>query len=174
LRWADFAVAAPELAAQGGGLIGRLGFVLIGTIRADGTPRISPVEAHLVGGDLMLVMIPGTRKARDVRRDPRIVLQSPVIEAAEPGAEFKLRGHAVEVTDDGAREQTADAIESGSGWRPLRSWLFVAVAVRDAAYLAWSGQELTLTRWDPSHGLRGPEGRRLDPGAGMYKITDKP
>ena len=111
MRWADFAAEAPGLAAQGGALIDRFGFVFIGTIRADGTPRISPVEAHLVGGDLMLVIIPGTRKARDVLRDPRIVLQSPVTEAAAPGGEFKLRGEAVKVTDDIVRAETAEAIE---------------------------------------------------------------
>jgi len=93
--WAGFEAAASELAAQRRALIECFGFVLAGTIRADGTPRISPVAAHLVSGDLMLVMIPGTQKARDVLRDSRIVLQSPVTEAAEPGAEFKLRGHAV-------------------------------------------------------------------------------
>jgi hypothetical protein len=168
LRWADFAAAAPELAAQGRALIERFGFVLAGTIRADGTPRISPVEAHLVGSDLMLVMIPGTRKAHDVRRDPRIVLQSPVTEAAEPGAEFKLRGRAVEVSNDTARQATANAIETVSGWRPPRTWLFVAVVMQAAAYVAWSGEEMTLTCWDSGHGLRGPERRRLDLEAGMY------
>src|SRR5260370_1055749 len=95
LRWAGFEAAASELAAQRRALIECFGFVLAGTIRADGTPRISPVAAHLVSGNLMLVMIPGTQKAREVLRDSRVVLQSPVTEAAEPCAEFKLRGHAV-------------------------------------------------------------------------------
>ena len=70
-RWADFETAAPELAAQGRELIARFGFVLVGTIRRDGTPRISPVEARVVQGHLMLVMIRGTHKARDVMRDSR-------------------------------------------------------------------------------------------------------
>ena len=116
----------------------------------------------------MLVMIPGTRKARDVR-DSRIVLQSPVTEAAEPGAEFKLRGQAAEVTGDTMRLATADRIETVSGWRPPRTWLYLAVAVQAAAYLAWTGEEMTLTRWDGDRGLRGPERRHLDPGAGIYR-----
>ncbi len=77
-QWADFEAAAPELAAQGRELIESFRFVLAGTIRRDGTPRISPVEAHIVGGHLMLVMISGTRKAGDLLRDPRILLNSPV------------------------------------------------------------------------------------------------
>ena len=169
LRWAGFESAAPELAAQGRALIERFGFVLAGTIRADGTPRISPVAAHLVGGDLMLVMIPGTQKARDVLRDSRIVLQSPVTEAAEPGGEFKLWGHAAEVADDALLTATADTVETVSGWRPPRTWLYLSIAVQAAAYLAWTGEEMALTRWDGDRGLRGPERRHLDPGVGTYR-----
>ena len=65
-QWANFEAAAPLLAAHGRKLIARFRFVLVGTIRSDGTPRISPVEAHIVGGHLMLVMIPGTLQARDL------------------------------------------------------------------------------------------------------------
>jgi hypothetical protein len=169
LRWAEFEAAAPELDARGRALIERFGFVLAGTIRADGTPRISPVAAHLAGGDLMLVMIPGTHKARDVLRDSRIVLQSPVTDAAEPGAEFKLRGHAAEVTGEALRTATADTIDTVSGWRPPRTWLYLSVAVQAAAHLAWTGEEMMLTRWDGDRGLRGPERRRLDPDAGSYR-----
>jgi len=118
----------------------------------------------------MLVMIPGTHKARDVLRDHRIVLQSPVTEAAEPGAEFKLRGHAVEVSSDILRTATADTIETVSRWRPLQSWMYLlSVTVRAAARLAWTGEEMALIRWDPDLGLRVPERRRLDPEAGMYR-----
>ena len=137
LRWAEFAAAAPELAAHGHTLIERFGFVLIGTIRADGTPRI--------------------------------VLQSPVTEAAEPGAEFKLRGHAVEASAERLRTATADTVETVSGWRPLQSWLFLSITVQAAAHVAWAGEEMTLTCWDHKLGLRGPERRRLDPRAGMYR-----
>jgi hypothetical protein len=172
LRWADFAAAAPPLAGQGSALIERFGFALVGTVRADGSPRISPVAVHLVNGDLMLVMIPGTHKARDVLRDSRIVLQSPVTEPAEPGPEFKLRGLAAEVSGDRAREATADTVERLSGWRPLQSWLFLAVTVQAAAYMAWSGDQMSLTRWDCDRGLRGPELRRLDPQAGKYLATE--
>jgi predicted pyridoxine 5'-phosphate oxidase superfamily flavin-nucleotide-binding protein len=48
------------LTAQGRELIECIRFVLVGTIRSDGTPPISPVEAHIVREHLMLVMIPDT------------------------------------------------------------------------------------------------------------------
>jgi hypothetical protein len=46
--WAHFESAAPEVAAAGREQIERFHYVYAGTIRKDGTPRISPVEAHIV------------------------------------------------------------------------------------------------------------------------------
>jgi predicted pyridoxine 5'-phosphate oxidase superfamily flavin-nucleotide-binding protein len=83
--WSALEAAAPQLAAHGRRLIQRSGLVLLATIRADGTPRISPVEVHLVDGHVMLAMIPHSHKADDVRRDPRVVLQTPVTQAGDPG-----------------------------------------------------------------------------------------
>ena len=152
-QWADFEAAAPELAAQGRELIERFRFVLAGTIRRDGTPRISPVEAHIVGGHLMLVMISGTRKAGDLLRDPRILLNSPVTHPDDPNAEFKLRGRAVEVRDEALRTATADAIEAGSGWRPAEGWHYFSIDVEEAAFMAWEGGVLRLARWSREGGL---------------------
>jgi hypothetical protein len=78
ISWSDFAIAAPTLAGPGEDLLQRNGFIFLGTIRPDGTPRISAVETHLVQRHLMLVMVAGTQKARDVRRDPRLVVQTPL------------------------------------------------------------------------------------------------
>src|SRR5215212_8540750 len=110
-RWAEFADEAGELGRDIAGLIERHRFALIGTIRRDGMPRISAVETHLVSGHLMLVMIPRTRKASDIRRDDRITMQSPVFDAAAPGAEYKLHGRAVIVDDEDIRGAASRAIE---------------------------------------------------------------
>lgn len=168
-RWGDLEDRAPDLAAKGRALLERHRFLLAGTIRRDGTPRISPVEAHAVGRHLMLVMLPGTQKARDLARDSRLVLQSPVSDAADPGEELKLPGRVTEVDDDVQREATADAIERSSGWRPAPTWRFFSVVVDRAAHLAWTDDEMHLTRWDPVNGVRGPERRRLDRSAGSYR-----
>jgi Pyridoxamine 5'-phosphate oxidase len=171
LSWSDLEESAPELASHGRGLIERFGFVLLGTIRANGTPRISPVEVHLVHGQLMLAMIPRTHKAQDVRRDPRVVLQTPVTQASDPGGELKLRGRVVEA-DDAQRQATADAIQARSGWRPESSWLLLSVAVEAAAYLGWQKGGMLLMRWDRERGLQRPQRRRLDLTAGMYTLDE--
>jgi hypothetical protein len=152
--WAHFEAAAPELAANGRALIERFRFVLAGTIRRDGTPRISPVEAHLVRGHLMLVMITGTLKARDLLRDPRIVVNSPVTDPDDPNViEYKLRGRVVEVEEKALREATAAAIEAESGWRPPLSWHFFSVEVEDAARIAWKDGVMRMSRWTQDRGL---------------------
>jgi len=152
-QWANFEAAAPLLAAQGRELIERFRFVLVGTIRSDGTPRISPVEAHIVRGHLMLVMIPGTLKARDLLRDPRILVNSPITHSDDPNTEFKLRGRVVEIRDQALREATADAIETTSGWRPPAGWHFFSLDIEEAAFLAWQSGMLDLTRWNGDRGL---------------------
>jgi hypothetical protein len=153
VQWADFEEAAPEPAAQGRELIERFRFVLVGTIRRDGTPRISPVEAHIVGGRLMLVMITGTLKASDLLRDPRILLHSPVTHPDDHNAEFKLRGRAIELGDQALREATADAIAEASGWRPPLGWHFFSIDIEDAAFIMWEGGELRMARWNHECGL---------------------
>jgi hypothetical protein len=166
--WAYFEQAAPEVAAQARAVIDRWGFMFAATIRRDGTPRISPVETHLVAGNLALAVIPQSRKASDLARDPRIVLQSPIVDADEPGAEVKLRGRAGVLSDGDLRQRIVDAIESASGWRPGHTWLVVTVSVDKLAVMGWRAGDLTLTCWDPLNGTRGPDSRHLDITQGGY------
>ena len=51
---------------------------MLGTVRPDGSPRISPVEPYLVGGQLLIGAMAWSRKSADLHRDPRYVLHSVV------------------------------------------------------------------------------------------------
>lgn len=171
VRWSSFADRASELASDVEELIDRFGFALVGTIRRDGTPRISPVEVHLVGDDLMLVMLPRTRKAADVRRDDRIVLQSPITNAGDPGAEFKLRGRAFAVEDRDQTDATANEIESSSGWRPGPTWLYLALMLQDVTHAVWSTDgSAMLSRWSVDQGMLPKVRLLLDMEAGGYRL----
>jgi hypothetical protein len=168
MTWAEVEAAAAELGALGRALIERHGFLLLGTLRADGAPRISPVEAHLVGGELALALIPRSHKARDLARDPRITLQSPVADAGDPGEELKVRGRVVTVSRAAERAAIAGAVAARSGWRPAESWLLVTVDVEAAAHIEWIAGEMVLRRWSADGGARPAERRRLDMQAGAY------
>jgi hypothetical protein len=170
MTWEHFEARAPDLADLARSLIQRLGFVYVGTVRPDGAPRISPVEAHIVRGRLMLVMIAASRKAHDLARDPRVTLQSPIPDPGDPGAELKLRGRVSQVEEE-QRAATTEALEVASGWRPQPSWRFFAVEIEAVAVLVWEQGEMVMRRWDPRHGLRPPARLRLDADASAYRTA---
>jgi Pyridoxamine 5'-phosphate oxidase len=145
-RWAEFEQAAPELAAIGRDCVERYGFMLLGTVRRDGTARISPVGVRLVNDELAMSFIARSTKEQDVRRDPRVLLHSPVLHADDPNSEFKLRGRAFEIDDERLARKAAM-------WHPPPPLVAFRVEVEHAAYLAWSKGEVTVTRWSAQRGL---------------------
>jgi Pyridoxamine 5'-phosphate oxidase len=155
--WVDLEAAAPDLASGGRELIDRFRFVYIATLRRDGTPRISAVEARIAGGELAMSMIPGTLKTRDLLRDPRLALNAPLQHPDDPNEEFKLRGRAVEIDDADLKEAVAAAIEATSGWRPPVEWHFFSVDIGEAALIAWDSGVMRMLRWSPEHGAQEVE-----------------
>ncbi|RJL22070.1 pyridoxamine 5'-phosphate oxidase family protein [Bailinhaonella thermotolerans] len=102
--WEAVERAEPELAATALGIFSKNKTKMLATLRGDGSPRISGVEFDIVDGELWMGMMYGSRKALDLRRDPRFALHSapaPDIEADPAGWEgdAKISGVAVEVTD---------------------------------------------------------------------------
>jgi Pyridoxamine 5'-phosphate oxidase len=156
-RWADLAAAAPELTTSGQVLIDRFRFVYVATLRRDGTPRISAVEARIVEGELAMSMIPGTLKARDLLRDPRLAVNAPLQNPDDPNQELKLRGRAVEVHGDGLKESVAAAIEATSGWHPPLDWHFFSVDIDEAAFMTWNAGVMRMIRWSAERGLEQVE-----------------
>src|SRR2546423_7279724 len=99
MRWSEFQVVAPQLAELGLDRFNGTGVALIGTLRKDGSPRISPIEPFIVHGQLLLGMRWHTTKALDLLRDPRCVIHSAVSSVEGSEGEFKLRGRALEISD---------------------------------------------------------------------------
>ena len=146
MRWSDFEGSAPELAAFGRERIARTGIVLLGTIRADGWPRISPCEAYLEDGELLLGMMPGSTKVLDLLRDARLTVATPQPDRAAATGDLKLYGYGVAVTDPGVRRDHADAQEKSIGWRPPGDIPLYAVDIRSAGFISF-GEGKRLLRW---------------------------
>ena len=108
MRWSEISARQPALGVVADRLLIEPGVLLAGTIRRDGTARISGVEPLVLDGDLQLSMMSGSAKSRDLGRDPRIVLNS-VITSPSPPAEIKVRGRARAVTGQDQQEQYADS-----------------------------------------------------------------
>src|SRR5918992_3774303 len=100
VSWGELEAAAPEIARLGRERLEQVGVAFFGTVRADGWPRISPVEAHVARNRLLVGVMPRSLKVRDLVRDPRCTLQSAVTDPDSGEGELKLYGHAIELGED--------------------------------------------------------------------------
>jgi hypothetical protein len=101
--WDEVTAAAPELASRARELFDAHRHKVLATLRKDGSPRISAIEANFSGGDLWLGMMTESRKALDLRRDPRLAMHCGTIDPPDDPTKFegdaKLTGRAEEITD---------------------------------------------------------------------------
>lgn len=140
--WKDVEEAEPEFAQRVRELFDAHRHKTIATVRADGAPRISGIEAAFEKGQLTFGSMPRARKGDDLRRDPRFAIHSATIDPVEgaPPAEWpgeaKIAGRAIGTGGDGADMFRADITE------------VVHTHVNEA------GTMLVVEWWTPSEGLR--------------------
>jgi hypothetical protein len=148
MHWSEFATAAPELARLGEERLEKWGLCLVGSIRKDGTPRISPVEPLITDGKLYLGMMWRSKKALDLLRDPRCLIHSVISDKAGTEGEFKLRGRALEITDLDERERYCAALYEKIGWRPEEPEFHVfGLDIEHAAYQYFEGEQHHTQTW---------------------------
>ena len=139
--WGSFRRAALELVEVADARIGEADLILLGTLRADGWPRISPVEPLVVGDELYLGMMWQSKKALDLRRDPRCVVHSATVDAAGTDGDVKVYGRAEEVTDAEVRARYGAALQARTGWQPEGDFHLFAVDVVEVGYFAVTGRQ---------------------------------
>jgi hypothetical protein len=151
VRWDQFAEAAPELSALGLERFERSGVCLIGTLRRDGSPRISPIEPYVVRGELLLGMMWQSRKARDLLRDPRLVVHSAVSNKDGSEGDFKLYGRVRDVPGPELRAAYGDTLFEQIDWRPEEPYHLFAVDVDRAGFIQFAPERRAM-RWTPATG----------------------
>jgi hypothetical protein len=137
MKWNEFAAASPRLAALGEERMEKFGLILLGSLRRDGSPRITPVEPIIDGGELELGMMWQSKKALDLLRDPRCQVHSVVTDRNGTEGEFKLWGRAREL-GLADRARYCDALEAKIGWRPKEPFHCFAIEIESAAYRRFS------------------------------------
>jgi hypothetical protein len=116
MNWTRFKETAPEIAKAAEKAFADVGVILLGTIRKDGSPRISPVEFSFLEGELCFGGMWHSFKALDLLRDPRCILHNSLKDKHASKGEVKLHGRAVNlVPDKNARLRWAEAIRKDSG-----------------------------------------------------------
>lgn len=99
--WQEIESAEPEFARRVQKRFDAYKHKVMATLRKDGAPRISGIEAEFKDGQVWLGMMPGSLKARDLQRDPRIALHSGTEDPAEQPQKVidaKLLGVAQEIS----------------------------------------------------------------------------
>ena len=149
--FADVESEEPEFAARVRAAFDAHRHKILATLRRDGAPRVSGIEASLTAGELWLAGMRKSVKFADLRHDPRMALHSGSDEPDRWSADAKVSGRAVEVTDAGERARFASAagIPDDGSFELFRVDLdqVVLTAVSDAK------DSLVISSWRPGRGL---------------------
>jgi hypothetical protein len=143
--WKDVERAEPEFAQRVRELFDAHRHKTIDTLRADGSPRISGIEAAFEDGELAFGSMADARKGADLARDPRFAVHSATIdpvqgaEAQWPG-EAKISGRAISATP---------LAEGSEGDR-----FYADIAEVVHTHLNEEATMLVVEWWTPIHGLR--------------------
>ena len=149
--WQTLRSLAPDLVTVGEERLRQFRLAMLGTIRADGSPRISPVEPYLGSGELLFGVIHGSAKAHDLLRDPRCTLHSIIDDPDAGEPELTLRGRFAEV-DPATRAADPDA-----WWLSFEesSPLVGTIDLEAASLLRFDLErgELAVMHWTPAGGV---------------------
>ena len=146
--WRDVEQAAPEFARRVRALFDAHRHKTIATVRADGSPRISGIEAVFEDGELVFGSMPKARKDADLRRDPRFALHSATVDPTE-GAEAHWPGEA----KISGRAVLAGPVTEGPGGDLFHADIAVVVHT----HLDDEATKLVVEWWTPTTGLRRRE-----------------
>jgi nitroimidazol reductase NimA-like FMN-containing flavoprotein (pyridoxamine 5'-phosphate oxidase superfamily) len=161
MKWHEFLTSAPRIGALANEAFNDDHLAILGTLRSNGWPRISPCEVYFVDGEMLFGMMVESTKALDLRRDPRITVVNGQEHREPKHGDVKLYGTAREITSDqqALRERFADAQEAEIDWRPPAEFPLFAMDIESASYISF-GDEHTLLRWSAESGeeqLRHPD-----------------
>lgn len=163
--FADLSASAPTVAAFIGDRLTKTGLCMLGTTRADGWPRVSPIEISLIDDRLYVGSMPNAVKARDLQRDGRCCIVTPLADKEDLAGEGKVFCNAREV-------------QGGDEWEHVRAVFFDKVGFDigepggshvfelDIVAAAWQrveGDDWRTTSWQVGGAVRervrhGPEG----------------
>ena len=154
MRWDAFAKACPEVAAPARERFLADGLILVGTLRRDGSPRISPNEPAFGGGRFFVSMMWRSRKALDVLRDPRVTVHSVPSDRENPAGDIKLYGRLLDEQDAEVREAFREGLRQRIGWAPDEpNYHCFSLEVEEASLIRLVVEPVALA-WDPEQGLR--------------------
>lgn len=122
---------------------------VLATLRNDGSPRLSGMEAPIRSGHLWLAMTPGSTKALDLGRDPRYSLHSAPDSEDLPEGDARIEG-VVRPADPAQHEQFVAGHRYHIEDQSIMV-LWVALIGR-VVLVRVSEDSLLIESWNPSDG----------------------
>lgn len=148
--WGEIAGAHPEFARRAKELFDVHKHKTLATVRRDGSPRISGSEISFVGEDVWFGGMWKSKKALDLRRDPRFAIHGPTVDpSGDWKADVKMSGKAEEVDDDAVKRKINEAGEGDPG----KYHLFRA-DIDELVITGVQGSKLVIEVWREGKGLR--------------------
>jgi PPOX class probable F420-dependent enzyme len=99
-----------EMTAEVRRLAERPNYAHIATLMPDDAPHSVPVWIHLEGDNLVVLTGPGSRKARNLERDPRVAIS--IIDVDQPYVSALIRGRVVERVEGDRAWEIIDRISN--------------------------------------------------------------
>ncbi|MGM7648940.1 pyridoxamine 5'-phosphate oxidase family protein [Nocardia sp. JW2] len=155
--WSQFTEEAPriaELFLRRHRATGNL--CMLGTLRADGWPRISPIEPMVFEDMLVLAGMPDTRKFDDLARDPRFCLHTATVDTNVTEGDAKLFGTVTDLKDESVHARFAQKLFDDSGFdiRGQKFDHFYIADLTSASTVEVADDQLAITIWKPGEGER--------------------
>ncbi len=158
--WKHFSVSEPELAGRARALLTSTTNGVLGTIRADGSPRLSGIDPFFADGELWIGSMPGARKGDDLKRDARVALHGIPWEsrrikdgAADPGdGDVKLTGRAVLLADAAEQAALMAWFKDERGLEPPGEADLFRIEPEAVVVIAVADDQLVVDRWSATDG----------------------
>jgi Pyridoxamine 5'-phosphate oxidase len=159
--WDEFARSEPEFARLIKARFDSHKHKMMATLRKDGSPRLSGIEVTLADGQLWLGMMPESRKALDLRRDPRLALHSASVDSEMPDGDAKIAGRAIEHTGDDTKTEFANTLGEAGQDMPEGPFHLFSVDIREAVLIRIGdpADHLVIETWREGRGLTRTERR---------------
>lgn len=145
--WSEFERQAPALSALCFQRFRATELLMLGTLRKNGYPRISPTEWTIFEGALVLGGIWQAKKALDLLRDPRCTLHSTTTDKNGQEGDAKLWGRAKPMPEE-KQGPYWDHIFEEIGFRPNGPAHVFTIDLETAAYLVFrEGEGMKRLQW---------------------------
>ncbi len=152
----------PDLADRVRAVLSSTTNAVLGTLRRDGSPRLSGADPYFHDGQLRIWSMPQARKGQDLRRDPRVALHSIPWDsrqlrhgASDVGAaDAKVDGTAVLSTDAGERTGFRAWLHAERGVEPPADWELFTIDIDALTIISADTGQLVVDRWSTNDGRR--------------------